>query len=134
MREDETNLFQENPWHRDYRAKLCGLAVPTMRDRAYTFLISSSLNELRALGRKTRKKLSVLKNAVVCYLLLKAQAVISSGEADWSEFFCEAFQDFWANPSKIFTQVCIAPSDMEIREFALDYGESSMRFSATIYA
>ena len=29
---------QENPWHRDYRAKLIGLRSPTVRDRVYTFL------------------------------------------------------------------------------------------------
>ena len=45
--EENDSINQPNPWHRDYAANMCGLHAPCVRNRSYTFLISSSLAELR---------------------------------------------------------------------------------------
>ena len=39
----EADMPQENPRHRNFKAKVCGLQTPSVRDRLYTFLLSSSL-------------------------------------------------------------------------------------------
>lgn len=109
-----------SPWHRDYKTKMCGLQIPSVRDRVYTFLLHSSLNDLRAMGRETRTKHTGVKNTVICYLLCKAMKAVSSGEVEWDEFFGGRFRRFWANPSKISTPVRIAPSSEDIEAFATE--------------
>ena len=110
-REDKSTLLQENTWHRDYRAKLCRLRAPKIRDSDYTYLLNSSPNEIRALGKEVRTKHSGVKNAVIRYLLLKEQAVISCGGAEWNKFFRGRFQNLWTSAAKISTQVRLATSD-----------------------
>ena len=101
---------QPNPWYRDYTAKLCGLRTPSVRDRVYTFLLGSYLNELRAIGRETRTKHSGVKNTVICQLMLKAQEVVASGQLDLDGFFDARFRSFWTNLSKILTPIRAASS------------------------
>ena len=62
----------ENPWHRDYKPKHCGLFPATVRDKVYTFLYSSSTTQLIEMARKTKSKQAGPKNTLICYLLLNA--------------------------------------------------------------
>ena len=72
------------------------------------------------MGKETQTKHSGVKNSVICYLMLKAQSVVSKGESDWDDFFKGKDREFWSNPSTISTLVRTAPSDAEIPEFSVD--------------
>jgi len=111
---DETAI---SPWARDYKSPACGFRQPTIRDKVYTFLISSSLNELRAMGRETKTKHSGVKNAVICYLLLNAQKAVARGDVDWDGFFQGRMRRFWSLPGNVSTQVRCAPSEDSILAF-----------------
>lgn len=127
---DEHPNRQLNPWHRDYSPEMCGLRTPSMKDRVYTFLFNSSLLELREMGRATRTKHTGVKNAVICYLLLKARSAVSTGKVDWNEFFCNRFHEFWSNPLKISTPMRLAPPFKDILDFSSDGVERSKKRTA----
>ena len=128
--EENDSVNQPNPWHRDYTAKMCGLHAPSIRDRVYTFLLSSSLNELRKMCRETRAKQAGVKNAVICHLLIKGKTVVSDGTVEWNEFFNGRLGKFWSNPAKISTPIRFAPSDNDIVAFAAESTERVKRTAA----
>ena len=46
-----------SPWHQDFTSQSLGLQFSIIRDIVYTFLLSSSLNDLRAMGRETKRNI-----------------------------------------------------------------------------
>ena len=111
---------QENPWHRDYIPKFCGLGLPEDLDRVYTFLYHSSLNELRLMGCETLSKRSDVKNIVICYLIQKAVPAVARGQLEWDGFFRGRYQAFCSSSVKISTPVRVALSKETIVSFAAD--------------
>ncbi len=63
----------QNLWHRDYTSQPFVFRSSNNRDKLYTFLVSSSLSELRSMGRETSTKHTGVKNAVICHRLLNGQ-------------------------------------------------------------
>ena len=75
------------------------------------------------MGKDRRVKRSGVKNTIIDYLILKAQAVVSSGEMDWDQFFYSKYRLFWSNTLKIGTPVRFLPTDKDIRKFSSISGE-----------
>ena len=105
---------KENPWHREFKAKLCEIQTPTMLDRVYAFLFSSSSIKLRIMEKETRTKFSAVKNSMMHYLMLKTKSVALKSEYDKHDFFSGNCHKFWTNLSKISMSVRNAPAYAQI--------------------
>ena len=95
------DLEEENFWSRTFTGARAGLRAPSFCDKVYTFLLSSTLKELRLMVRETCKRHTRLKNAVMCHCLLNGQKTVSRGDLDWDGFFQCRLERFWSSTSSV---------------------------------
>lgn len=107
-----------DPWDREYRSELCGFREPTIRDKVYTFLTSSSTAETRIIASETKTKQVGVKNSGICLLMQNGQKAVSRGEADWDTFFQGRFRRFWSAPKNQSLSVRVALTEEQIAAYA----------------